>query len=95
MQRTSTSCETLKSRGYVSSILVAISAMVTMTSRGWGIPSCHPDDRRAIASQFREFGGRWNAHAWVATSAEYTRSALGARSDRVGYDPLTRAGERL
>src|SRR5919206_5326260 len=32
---------------------------------------------------FPEFGWRRDAHGWVATSAEYTRSSLGARPDRV------------
>src|SRR4051794_4219094 len=32
---------------------------------------------------FPEFGWRRDAHGWVATSAEYTRSTLGARPDRV------------
>jgi hypothetical protein len=32
---------------------------------------------------FPEFGWRGDARGWVATSAEYTRSALGARPDRV------------
>src|SRR4051812_21813020 len=32
---------------------------------------------------FPEFGWRRDARGWVATSAEYTRSALGARPDRV------------
>src|SRR4051794_20394126 len=32
---------------------------------------------------FPEFGWRRDARGWVATSAEYTRSTLGARPDRV------------
>jgi len=32
---------------------------------------------------FPEFGWGRDAHGWVATSAEYTRSTLGARPDRV------------
>src|SRR5690242_10484004 len=32
---------------------------------------------------FPEFGWRRDAHGWVASSAEYTRSTLGARPDRV------------
>src|SRR3954447_2337560 len=32
---------------------------------------------------FPEFGWRRDARGWVATSAEYTRSNLGARPDRV------------
>src|SRR4051794_35773042 len=32
---------------------------------------------------FPEFGWRRDTHGWVATSAEYTRSSLGARPDRV------------
>jgi DNA primase len=38
---------------------------------------------RRLDQAFPEFGWRRDARGWIATSAEYTRSTLGARSDRV------------
>src|SRR3954452_8202234 len=38
---------------------------------------------RRLDQAFPEFGWRRDAHGWVATNAEYTRSTVGARPDRV------------